>query len=132
VRGGACAVARGPPGGSRDGRIAQRGELPPFGGSSMWRQTSATPEGFCALAVTETERRLGPIDLLVVNHGIASAHERLVWEQDPEVGARKRCASTSKVVRASRDYGRGGSCKRGFGRLRVHQSTDGEKAERSG
>src|ERR1700738_2201997 len=37
-----------------------------------------TPEG-CALAVTETERRLGPIDLLVVNHGIGSAHERLGW-----------------------------------------------------
>src|SRR5882724_3555578 len=43
-----------------------------------------TPEG-CALAVAETERRLGPVDVLVVNHGIGSAHERLVWEQDPEV-----------------------------------------------
>src|SRR6202021_3755902 len=43
-----------------------------------------TPEG-CAHAVDETERRLGPIDLLVVNHGIGSAHERLVWEQDPVV-----------------------------------------------
>ena len=39
----------------------------------------------CARAVAETERRLGPVDLLVVNHGIGSAHERLVWEQDPEV-----------------------------------------------
>src|SRR5579863_557840 len=39
----------------------------------------------CARAVAETERRLGPIDLLVVNHGIGSAHERLVWEQDPAV-----------------------------------------------
>src|SRR5258707_6733386 len=38
----------------------------------------------CALAVTETERRLGPIDVLGVNHGIGSAHERLVWEQDPD------------------------------------------------
>ena len=43
-----------------------------------------TSEG-CGFAVAETERRLGPIDLLVVNHGIGSAHERLVWEQDPEV-----------------------------------------------
>src|SRR5260370_27649959 len=42
-----------------------------------------TAEG-CALAVAETERRLGPIDLLIVNHGIGSAHERLLWEQDPE------------------------------------------------
>src|SRR6267378_2399933 len=37
-----------------------------------------TAEG-CARAVAETERRLGPIDVLVVNHGIGSAHERLVF-----------------------------------------------------
>ena len=43
-----------------------------------------TAEG-CALAVAETAGRLGPIDVLVVNHGIGSAHEKLVWEQDPEV-----------------------------------------------
>src|SRR3984957_11058143 len=43
-----------------------------------------TPEG-CALAVAETERQLGPIDMLVVNHGIGSAHEKLIWEQDPAV-----------------------------------------------
>src|SRR2546429_10013566 len=35
----------------------------------------------CALAVAETERRLGPIDVLVVNHGIGSAHERLLGGQ---------------------------------------------------
>src|ERR1700716_495603 len=40
-----------------------------------------TDEG-CALAVTGTERRLGPIDVLVVNHGIGSAHERLGWGED--------------------------------------------------
>src|SRR3984893_14997085 len=43
-----------------------------------------TTEG-CALVLGQTERRLGPIDVLVVNHVIGSAHERLVWEQDPEV-----------------------------------------------
>ncbi len=43
-----------------------------------------TAEG-CAQTVAETERRVGPVDLLVVNHGIGSAHERLVWEQDPDV-----------------------------------------------
>src|SRR3981189_3352456 len=41
-----------------------------------------TAEG-CALAVAETERRLGPIDLLVVNHGIGSGHTRLIWGQGP-------------------------------------------------
>src|ERR1700733_8973152 len=44
-----------------------------------------TAEG-CGLAVAETERRLGPIDVLVVNHGIGSAHERLLWGEGPRVG----------------------------------------------
>ena len=43
-----------------------------------------TAEG-CAHAVEETERRLGPVDILVCNHGIGSAHERVTWEQDPAV-----------------------------------------------
>jgi NAD(P)-dependent dehydrogenase (short-subunit alcohol dehydrogenase family) len=41
-----------------------------------------TPEG-CALAVADTETRLGPIDILICNHGLGSAHERVIWEQDP-------------------------------------------------
>jgi len=39
----------------------------------------------CADAVNETERRLGAVEILVCNHGIGSAHERVVWQQDPEV-----------------------------------------------
>jgi NAD(P)-dependent dehydrogenase (short-subunit alcohol dehydrogenase family) len=39
----------------------------------------------CARTVKETRDRLGPVSILVCNHGIGSAHERLVWEQDPEV-----------------------------------------------
>jgi NAD(P)-dependent dehydrogenase (short-subunit alcohol dehydrogenase family) len=40
-----------------------------------------TPEG-CALAVEETRNRLGPVEILVCNHGVGSAHERVIWEQD--------------------------------------------------
>ena len=40
-----------------------------------------TVEG-CALAVSETEQRLGPIEIFICNHGIGSAHERVIWEQD--------------------------------------------------
>jgi len=40
-----------------------------------------TPEG-CARAVEETRNRLGPVELLVCNHGIGSAHEDVIWEQD--------------------------------------------------
>ena len=43
-----------------------------------------TPEG-CRLAVEETQNRLGPIAILVCNHGIGSAHNRVIWEQEPEV-----------------------------------------------
>ena len=43
-----------------------------------------TPEG-CAFAVKETQDRLGPVAILVCNHGIGSAHERVIWEQEPEI-----------------------------------------------
>ena len=44
----------------------------------------ARPED-CARAVRETQDRLGPVSILVCNHGIGSAHERVFWEQNPEV-----------------------------------------------
>ena len=40
-----------------------------------------TVEG-CEKAVTETRARLGPVEILICNHGIGSAHERVIWEQD--------------------------------------------------
>ncbi len=89
-----------------------------------------TPEG-CAFAVQETERRLGPIDLLVVNHGIGSAHERLVWEQDPKVWRETMRINLDGPCELARLTG-GGMCQRGYGRLVFTSSTAGEKAERSG
>ena len=89
-----------------------------------------TTEG-CALAVAETEKRIGPIDLLIVNHGIGSAHERLVWEQDPEVWHETiRVNLDGPFELARRTVG--GMCKRGYGRVVFTSSTAGEKAERSG
>lgn len=89
-----------------------------------------TAEG-CALAVAETERRLGPIEILVVNHGIGSAHERLVWEQEPETWRRTMQVNLDGPFELAR-LTVGGMCKRGFGRLVFTSSTAGEKAERSG
>jgi NAD(P)-dependent dehydrogenase (short-subunit alcohol dehydrogenase family) len=89
-----------------------------------------TPEG-CAEAVAETERRLGPIDVLVVNHGIGSAHERLIWEQDPAVWRETMRVNLDGPFELAR-LTVGGMCKRGFGRLVFTSSTAGEKAERSG
>jgi NAD(P)-dependent dehydrogenase (short-subunit alcohol dehydrogenase family) len=85
----------------------------------------------CALAVTETERRFAPIDILVVNHGIGSAHERLVWEQDPEVWRETMRVNLDGPFELAR-LTVGGMCQRGFGRLVFTSSTAGEKAERGG
>jgi NAD(P)-dependent dehydrogenase (short-subunit alcohol dehydrogenase family) len=89
-----------------------------------------TQEG-CALAVAETERRLGPIEVLVVNHGIGSAHERLVWEQEPAVWRETMRINLDGPFELAR-LTVGGMCKRGFGRVVFTSSTAGEKAERSG
>lgn len=40
-----------------------------------------TVEG-CQRVVTETEARLGPVEIFVCNHGIGSAHEKVIWEQE--------------------------------------------------
>ena len=76
-------------------------------------------------------KRLGPIDLLVVNHGIGSAHEKLVWEQDPAVWRETMRINLDGPFELAR-LTVGGMCKRGFGRLVFTSSTAGEKAERSG
>ncbi|HTV49734.1 MAG TPA: SDR family oxidoreductase [Steroidobacteraceae bacterium] len=89
-----------------------------------------TAEG-CAQAVAETERRLGPIELLVVNHGIGSAHERLIWEQRPEVWRETLRINLDGPFELAR-LTVGGMCRRGFGRVVFTSSTAGEKAERSG
>ncbi len=89
-----------------------------------------TPEG-CALAVAQTEQRLGPIDILVANHGIGSAHERLIWEQDPAVWRETLRINLDGPFELAR-LTVGGMCKRGFGRVVFTSSTAGEKAERSG
>ncbi len=89
-----------------------------------------TPEG-CALAVAETVRRLGPVDILVVNHGIGSAHEKLVWEQDPAVWRETMRVNLDGPFELAR-LTVGGMCERGYGRVVFTSSTAGEKAERSG
>lgn len=89
-----------------------------------------TAEG-CALAITDTEQRLGPIDVLVVNHGIGSAHERVVWEQDPAVWRETMRINLDGPFELAR-LSVGGMCKRGYGRLVFTSSTAGEKAEQAG
>lgn len=89
-----------------------------------------TTEG-CARAIAETERRLGPVDILVVNHGIGSAHERVVWEQDPAVWRETMRINLDGPFELTR-LTVGGMCQRGYGRLVYTSSTAGEVAERAG
>ncbi|MFM7274670.1 MAG: SDR family NAD(P)-dependent oxidoreductase, partial [Gammaproteobacteria bacterium] len=89
-----------------------------------------TPEG-CAAAVAETAARFGPVDILVCNHGIGSAHEKLVWEQDPAVWRETMRINLDGPFELAR-LTVGGMCERGYGRLVFTSSTAGEKAERRG
>ena len=89
-----------------------------------------TPEG-CALAVEETEGRLGPIDILVCNHGIGSAHERVIWEQDPDVWSETMRINLDGPFHLSRLVVRG-MVERRYGRLVYTSSTAGLVAEYAG
>jgi NAD(P)-dependent dehydrogenase (short-subunit alcohol dehydrogenase family) len=66
-----------------------------------------------------------------VNHGIGSAHERLVWEQDPEVWRETMRINLDGPFELAR-LTVGGMCKRGYGRVVFTSSTAGQRAERSG
>jgi NAD(P)-dependent dehydrogenase (short-subunit alcohol dehydrogenase family) len=89
-----------------------------------------TLEG-CELAVAETERRLGPIDILVCNHGIGSAHERVIWEQEPEVWSETMRVNLDGPFHLSRLV-LPGMVERGYGRLVYTSSTAGLVAEYAG
>lgn len=89
-----------------------------------------TPDG-CARAVAEAERRLGPIDILVCNHGIGSAHERVIWEQDPKVWSETMQINLDGPFHLSRLV-LSGMVERGYGRLVYTSSTAGLVAEYSG
>lgn len=89
-----------------------------------------TPYG-CALAVEETRQRLGPVEILICNHGIGSAHEKLIWEQDPEIWSETLRVNLdgpfylSQLVLKQMVEG-------GYGRLVYTSSTAGEVAEQAG
>jgi len=89
-----------------------------------------TPEG-CAHAVAEAEQRLGPIEILVCNHGVGSAHERVVWEQQPEVWSETMRVNLDGPFHLSRLV-MPGMIQRKFGRIIYTSSTAGLIAEPAG
>ncbi|MCJ7831830.1 MAG: SDR family oxidoreductase [Actinobacteria bacterium] len=89
-----------------------------------------TPDG-CALAVEETQDRLGPVEILVCNHGIGSAHERVIWEQDLEVWRETMGINLDGPFYLTRLVLRS-MVERRYGRLVYTSSTAGLVAESAG
>ncbi len=89
-----------------------------------------TAEG-CAHAVADTEKRLGPIEIFICNHGIGSAHERVIWEQDPDVWSETMRINLDGPFHLSRLVLRG-MIERQYGRVVFTSSTAGLVAEHGG
>jgi NAD(P)-dependent dehydrogenase (short-subunit alcohol dehydrogenase family) len=89
-----------------------------------------TAEG-CAQAVADTEQRLGPIEILICNHGIGSAHERVVWEQELEVWSETMRINLDGPFYLSRLVMRG-MVEKQYGRVVYTSSTAGLVAEHAG
>ena len=89
-----------------------------------------TPEG-CEHAVRETEQRFGPVDILVCNHGIGSAHEKVLWEQTPEVWRQSMRINLDGPFYLSRRV-LPGMVAQGYGRLVYTSSTAALAAEHAG
>lgn len=88
-------------------------------------------EAGCAHAIAETTRRLGPVDILACNHGIGSAHERVIWEQDIDLWHETLRINLDGPFFLTRLL-LGGMAERGYGRLVYTSSTAGEIAEYAG
>lgn len=86
-----------------------------------------TVEG-CEQAIAETEKRLGLVEILVCNHGIGSAHERVVWEQDVKLWEETIRINLDGPFHLSRLLLKG-MTERGYGRLVFTSSTAAEVPE---
>lgn len=78
----------------------------------------------CEEIVAETERRLGPIDILVLNAGIGSDSEGPIWAQPTEVWEETLRVNLDAPFHLCRAAA-GGMVKRGFGRIVMVSSTAG-------
>jgi NAD(P)-dependent dehydrogenase (short-subunit alcohol dehydrogenase family) len=85
----------------------------------------------CAAAVDATVQRLGAIDILVCNHGIGSADEQVVWEQDPALWRETMRVNLDGPFHLSRLV-LPGMIDNGYGRVVFTSSTAGEIAEHAG
>jgi len=85
----------------------------------------------CSHAVEETRKQLGPIEIFICNHGIGSAHERVIWEQDPELWDETIRVNLDGPFHLSRLIV-ADMVKQGYGRAVYTSSTAGQVAEYAG
>jgi NAD(P)-dependent dehydrogenase (short-subunit alcohol dehydrogenase family) len=85
----------------------------------------------CALAVKETRDRLGPVGILVCNHGIGSAHERVIWEQEPELWRETMRINLDGPYWLAQEVVKD-MIEQGYGRLVFTSSTAAQVAEHAG
>jgi NAD(P)-dependent dehydrogenase (short-subunit alcohol dehydrogenase family) len=85
----------------------------------------------CEDAIAKTEARLGPIEILVCNHGIGSAHERVIWDQDPALWRETIRVNLDGPFHLSRLAVKG-MAERGYGRVVYTSSTAANVAEHAG
>ena len=85
----------------------------------------------CARVVEETQRRLGPIEVFICNHGIGSAHEKVIWEQDPATWEETIRINLDGPFHLSRLI-TAGMVERRYGRIVYTSSTAGDVAEYAG
>lgn len=85
----------------------------------------------CGHAVTETEARLGPIEIFICNHGIGSAHEKVIWEQETATWDETMRINLDGPFHLSRLIVKG-MVERGYGRVVYTSSTAALVAEHAG
>jgi NAD(P)-dependent dehydrogenase (short-subunit alcohol dehydrogenase family) len=91
----------------------------------VFAESVATEEG-CERIVAEARRRLGPVEILVLNAGIGSGHEREIWAQETSVWRESMAVNLDgpfflcRAVSADMKEG-------GWGRIVMVSSTSGEK-----
>lgn len=85
----------------------------------------------CTLAVEETVRRMGPIEIFVCNHGIGSAHEKVIWEQEENTWRETMRINLDGPYFLSRLVTKV-MVDQGYGRVVYTSSTAGEVAEYAG
>ena len=89
-----------------------------------------TVEG-CEATVAEVSARLGPVEIFVCNHGLGSAHERVIWEQDVATWDETMRINLDGPFHLSRLILKD-MVKQRYGRVVYTSSTAGQVAEHAG